>query len=634
MVNSTFILMVMPKLTFGHFFYKNIHNTNPYKCLYLHKFGFMKQLLCLFFLLLGSFSFSQNDEERLAADYYKRGEFEKALLSYQKLYDEQPNNYNYIYYLIKTYQQLEQFKTAETLLKSKIAIYQNPSLIIELGYNFQLQNATDKAKECYEEGLSKIEERPEYALLIARQFQEHSLLDYAIESYKKSMALDPNLNYNRELANVYGEQGNIELFFKHYMDYIESRPEYLNNAKTQFSEFISENKDNENNLILRKLLLKKIQTQPDTYWYELLSWLYIQEKAYSRAFTQEKALYMRQRESLSRIIELAMTALSEKENEVATEIFQYVLANTQNIGTILTANQYLLDIEIANASSKDLPAIQERYKQLFAAYGISEPTLGLQIAYGNFLAFHLNKPEEASNFLKESLKLQISSLQQAAVKMKLADILVFQEKFNEGLIYYTQIQANTKNSTIAQEARFKVAKTSYYKGDFEWAESQLKVLKASTSQLIANDALELKLLISDNKYEDSLHVALKLYAKADLMAYQNKNDEAISLLDKILTEHKGESIEDQALFKQAELFVQKKQYDKAIKNYELIIAYHNDGILADDAYYYLAELYNNVLESPEKAKPLYEKILFNHQDSIYFIEARKQFRMLRGDAIN
>src|SRR5690606_36465422 len=144
-------------------------------------------------------------------------------------------------------------------------------------------------------------------------------------------------------------------------------------------------------------------------------------------------------------------------------------------------------------------------------------------------------------------------------------------------------------STIAQEARFKVAKTSYYKGDFEWAESQLKILKASTSQLIANDALALKLLISDNKYEDSLHVALKLYAKADLMAFQNKNDEAISLLDKILTDHQDESIEDQALFKQAELLVQKHDYDKAIKNYELIIAYHNDGILVDDAYFYLAE---------------------------------------------
>ncbi|HLT33871.1 MAG TPA: tetratricopeptide repeat protein, partial [Aquaticitalea sp.] len=492
----------------------------------------------------------------------------------------------------------------------------------------------DKANECYEEAISKLEERADYAPLIGRQFEQHSLLDYAIKTYEKGMALDPNLNYNRELANVYGEQGNIEMLFTNYIAYIEFRPEFLNSAKREFSDFISENKDNENNLLLRRLLLKKIQIQPDTYWYEMLSWLFIQEKAYDRAFTQEKALYMRQRESLNRIIELALTALSDRESDLATEIFNYVLENTQNIATILTANQYLLDIETTDASPKDLPKIEDKYNQLFSTYGLSEQTLGLQIAYGNFLAFHLNRSEEASNFLKESLKLNLSPFQQATVKMKLADILVFQEKFNEGLIYYTQIQSNVKNSVLAQEARFKVAKTSYYKGDFEWAESQLKILKSSTSQLIANDALDLKLLISDNKYEDSLHVALKLYAKADLMAFQNKPDEAISLLDKVLTEHKGESIEDQALFKQAELFVQKKQYEKAVSNYESIIAHYSDGILADDAYYHLAELYNNILSEPEKAKALYEKIIFNHQDSIYFVEARKKFRMLRGDSIN
>lgn len=594
----------------------------------------MKQFVCLLFLLLGCLSFSQSDEEQLAADYYKRGEFEKALISYQKLYETQPNNYYYIFHLIKTYQELEQFDAAESLIKSKMAVYRNPSLVIELGYNYQLQGDMDKANECYEEAISKLEERADYAPLIGRQFEQHSLLDYAIKTYEKGMALDPNLNYNRELANVYGEQGNIEMLFTNYIAYIEFRPEFLNSAKREFSDFISENKDNENNLLLRRLLLKKIQIQPDTYWYEMLSWLFIQEKAYDRAFTQEKALYMRQRESLNRIIELALTALSDRESDLATEIFNYVLENTQNIATILTANQYLLDIETTDASPKDLPKIEDKYNQLFSTYGLSEQTLGLQIAYGNFLAFHLNRSEEASNFLKESLKLNLSPFQQATVKMKLADILVFQEKFNEGLIYYTQIQSNVKNSVLAQEARFKVAKTSYYKGDFEWAESQLKILKSSTSQLIANDALDLKLLISDNKYEDSLHVALKLYAKADLMAFQNKPDEAISLLDKVLTEHKGESIEDQALFKQAELFVQKKQYEKAVSNYESIIAHYSDGILADDAYYHLAELYNNILSEPEKAKALYEKIIFNHQDSIYFVEARKKFRMLRGDAIN
>ncbi|WCO01917.1 tetratricopeptide repeat protein [Psychroserpens ponticola] len=592
----------------------------------------MKQFLLIILLLSCVFGFSQN--EQLADNYFKRGEFEKALISYQKLYEKNQGNYKYIYKLVETYQQLEQYDNAQILLLQRISKSNNPSLLVELGYNYQLKGNLDISETYYTDALIAIDENPAFSYGVAKRLQDHSLLEKAIIAYKKGMALNPKQNFNVQLARIYGELGNIEQMFSNYIDYIESKPTYLNNGKRAFSDFISENSDNENNVSLRKLLLKKIQAQPDQIWYDMLSWLYIQEKAYNKAFIQEKALYKRNPESLSRITDLALTAINEKDYDTANSIFNYILENSQDIETRLTAHQYLLDIEITNASKKELKDIQDKYQTLFKQYGTYEQTIALQIAYGDFLAFNLHEPENASLFLKESLELELSSFQEATVKLKLGDILVFQEKFNEALIYYSQIQANLKNSTISQQARYKVAKTSYYKGDFKWAESQLKILKSSTSQLIANDALDLKLLISDNIQEDSLHTALRLYSKADLFAFQNKNEEAISLLGKILTEHKGETIEDQALFMQAKLFENTKQFDKAVANYEYIIANYRDEILADDAHFYLAQLYQTQLGEPEKAKPLYENIIFNHEDSIYFIEARKRFRMLRGDAIN
>lgn len=592
----------------------------------------MKQFLIIIFICSSVFSFSQN--EQLAESYFKRGEFEKALLSYQKLYEKTKGNYKYLYKLIETHQQLEQYEEVQILLLERISKGNNPTLLVELGYNYQLKGNTEMSETYFTDAIIAINEKPGFSYSVAKRFQDHSLLDKAIIVYKKGMTLNPKQNYNVQLARIYGELGNIEEMFSNYIDYIALKPEFLNNGKRAFSDFISENSDNENNISLRKLLLKKIQAQPDEMWYDMLSWLYIQEKAYSKAFVQEKALYRRNPESLSRITDLALTATTEKDYETANTIFNYILENSQDIETKLTAHQYLLDIEITNTNKKDLKDIQEKYIELFKQYGTYEQTISLQIAYGDFLSFNLHKPEEASRFLKKSLELELSLFQEATVKLKLGDILVFQEKFNEALIYYSQIQANLKNSTISQQARYKVAKTSYYKGDFEWAESQLKILKSSTSQLIANDALDLKLLISDNIQEDSLHTALRLYSKADLFAFQNKNDEAISLLDKVLKEHKGETIEDQALFMQAKLFEKTKQYEKAATNYEYIIANYRDEILADDAHFYLGELYQMQLGEPEKAKPLYENIIFNHEDSIYFIEARKRFRMLRGDAIN
>ena len=250
------------------------------------------------------------------------------------------------------------------------------------------------------------------------------------------------------------------------------------------------------------------------------------------------------------------------------------------------------------------------------------------------MAFYDNNIEGASTFLKTALNENLSALTAAKLKMKLADLFVAQNKFNQALVYYTQIQMAVKNSPLAQQARFKVAKTSYYIGDFDWAETQLKVLKSSTSQLTANDALELQLLITDHMGIDSLNSALKRYAKADLLSVQKKPKEALLLLDSILTDYKTDPIIDQVLLFQAHLYESQKQYMKAASNYLQIIKDHEEEILVDDAYFYLAELYRTHLEDSEKAQLSYESIIFNHEDSIHFVEARNQYRILRGDLIN
>ncbi|WP_411894165.1 tetratricopeptide repeat protein [Winogradskyella sp. A2] len=594
----------------------------------------MRKILLTIVLLLGLHFGNAQNNEILADSYYKKGEFKKALIIYQNLLKEKPYSYNYIFKVVDTHQQLEQFDIAQDILVQRLAKRRNPTLIVELGYNYQLRDSLDKAKTLYDEAIASIDEKPNYIYSIARKFEEHSLLDEAIEIYHKAKELTPDKDYSIQLARIYGDQGNVEKMFENYIEYIDYKPNYLNNIKRAVNDFISENKDNENNVFLRRQLLKKIQQNPSPYWYEMLSWLYVQEKAYAKSFVQEKALYKRNPESLDRIVELAITALNDNDDETTKDIFNYILNTTQDASTALTAHQYILEIDSKNADKKSLIRIDEKYNELFQTFGLSELTLSLQLAYGEFLAFYQKDTDAATKFLRKSMRLNISEFQEATVKLLLADILVLQEKFNEALIFYSQIQANLKNSTISQEARFKVAKTSYYKGDFDWAESQLKILKSSTSQLIANDALDLKLLISDNKYEDSTRTALKLYAKADLYIFQNKTDKAISILDKILEEHKGESIIDQALYQQAKLYEKKKLYNKAETNYLLIIKDYREDILMDDALYHLAELYNTYLAKPDDAKANFERIIFEHEDSIYFIDARKKFRMLRGDPIN
>ncbi|WP_434037099.1 tetratricopeptide repeat protein [Formosa sp. 4Alg 33] len=590
------------------------------------------RLILVCCMLLSFCAFSQQDI--VAKQYFKNGDFEKALISYKKLHENSPTNINYIKALADTHIQLKQYNEAEQLLKQAIDRMKFPSFYVELGYNFQLQDREEEAQENYEKAIQSLDENPSYVYSIARQFQEHSLLDLAIRSYEKAMTLNEEFDFSMQLSQIYGEQGNIEKMFVNYIDFVEKNPIYIDEIKRIFSDFLNENPDNENNVILRKTILRKIQQNPELIWNELLSWLFSQQKEFNKAFAQEKAIYNRLPESLNRMSQLASIATSEKDFETATRIYDYIIETSQDTDTKLNAHYHLLQFKTDLATEQEYKAIQSDYIKLFETYGSQSQTLKLQIAYGHFLAFYLHEIDQAETVLKQSLNQNISNTQIAEVKLELADILVLQEKFNEALIYYTQIQRSLKNSTISQEARFRVAKTSYYKGDFKWAESQLNILKQSTTQLIANDALELKLLISDNKYEDSTQTALKLYAKADLLAYQNKPKEAIVVLDTILKNHNSEPIAEQALYKQAQLFESQKAYNQAENNYELLIANHANGLLSDDAYFALAELYNHQLNRPEKAKPLYEYIIFNFADSIYFVEARSKFRTLRGDSLS
>lgn len=590
----------------------------------------MRYVFIILFLL-GNFAFSQ---EELANDYFTKGEFEKALSLYKKLEKDNKRNSTYKLKIIEIYRQLENLNEAESYLKSIIDYNSNPVYLIELGYNYQLKQDLINAENYFNLAEQKLDGNPGYAYSIARTYEKHSLLDKAILVYKKAMELNTDLNYNIQLARIYGEQGDIEKMFNSYMSFIQENSSYVDHAKRAISGFISEDSQNENNILLKKILLKKIQKEPDLIWNEFLSWLFIQQKDYKKSFIQEKAIFKRKPESLQRIIELAEITMDENQTDITKEILNYLITTSQNIDTIIKANNYLIQIETKEITDNNFKTIDNKYKNLFNQFGLNHQTLSLQLSYAHFLAFNVEQPEEAISFLKHTLEQPLSDFQIAETKLKLGDILVFQEKFNEALIYFTQIQRSLKNSTMSQEARFRVAKASYYKGDFDWAESQLKILKSSTSQLIANDALDLKLLISDNKFEDSTQTALKLYAKADLLAFQNKTNKAIEILNTILNNHKGETIEDQALYMQAKLYEQNHQYINAEANYKYIIANYIEDILADDALFMLAEIYRSHLEMPEKAKELYEQIIFNHADSIYFVEARKKFRALRGDAIN
>ena len=595
----------------------------------------MRNWLLVFCLLLCIPTEAQDDF--LAKQYLNDGDYGKAVVFYEKLVAKNPRRTDFSEGLVTCYQQLERYKDAEAFLLEKVANdYAMPTFFIELGYNYTLQNQAEKANEYYEMAIDKISVNPNYGYAIGYRFQKYALLDEAIRAYTTAMLLKPDLNYDFQLARIYGEKGEIEKMYQSYLALIKNGRASRANVLRNVDDFISEDPNAKNNIAFRKILLQNAQKEPDLLWNELLSWLFVQQKQLKSAFSQEKAIYKRAPiGSLDRLENLGHIAIEQSDYVTATAVFDYIVEKANDPRTKLGAELMRIEIDLVNATEKDLDAIEKKFVKLSQEYGNAPQTQPLQIAYANFLTFKKEKPEVAIALLQESLRLpSLGRFGEAYVKLALGDILVYDQKFNRALIYFTQIQKSLKNDVLGQEARFKVAQTSFYKGDFDWAFTQLKVLRGSTSQLIANDAMQLSLTISDNTLEDSTQTALKKYARADLLAYQKKNKEAIALLNDILENHKGEKIEDEALLRQGQLLEVQNQYESAAFNYRKLIEFYGDGILGDDAHFALAELYRNVLNEPEKAMAHYEKIIYQYQDSYYFPQARKNFRILRGDAIN
>lgn len=599
----------------------------------------MKKLFLYITLLFSLFAIGQN--EQLAQYYYDKGDFEKAKVSFEELLANIPQNNQYFLRTIDCYQQLKQFDIAEKAIQNRFTKYNLTSLLVELGYNFQLQKNDEKAKIYYEQAIDRIRKNPNEVYGIANAFEKKVQLEYALKAYQTATEIQPNFNFNYQQGLLYGQLGDFDKMITTFLEEAYTNPQNSIVIQNQFSRFITEEADNSFSDSLRKALILKVQKNQDLFWNRYLSWFYVQQKEFGKAFIQEKAIYKRNPESLSSILNLANLAIEEEDQEVAKEILDFVILNTKDLDLLVQAHSYLINLKIKKATEKEYATINTEIEALLKEFEISPFTLSLQLVQANFVTFNLKKPEQGKDIIKRALELQLNKYEVAQAKMKLADIFLFEEKFNQALLYYSQIETDLKNDAVAHEASLKAAKTSYFKGDFPWAIKQFKELKAANTQLIANDALEYFLLINDNTVADSTQTALKEFAKGDYLIYQNRNQEAITQFQLILKNFKGQ--DSRAMFEQAkqieavtqlrlgQLYEKTGEYNLALSQYQAIIDHHSNGIYIDEALFFSGEIYSKKINDAEKAKSLFEKIIFNHQDSIYFVEARKRFRELRGD---
>jgi tetratricopeptide (TPR) repeat protein len=579
-------------------------------------------------LFLSPFWVSAQNEQ-LAFNYIDAGEYEKAVTILEEVYSK--NKLLHLDKLLYCYQQLEQHDKALKFINELKPKNNNPTLLVEEGYIYQLQKKQSEADKKYQEALNEIDKNANFAYNLGSIFERKVLLDWALKAYENGQKANPNLNFDYQIAMIQGQLGNLEVMLNKLLDYGFNTPDGTSMVQNQLTRFLMDDTDGSFATTIRKNLLLRTQKSQDVYWNQFLSWFFVQQKEYGKAFIQEKAVYKRNPETIYNIIILGKLAIEENQYEDAKTIFQFILDNSTDPQLHLEAYNFLLDSQIKNAIPSEYQEIYSRLNSVLEKYHQNPYLTKIVLLTARFEAFYLKNSEIAKKRLNDYLNNSLNIREQAKVKMELADIMVYDEKFNQAILYYAQVEDNLKNDVLAHEASLKLAKANFYKKDFDWTLQQVKVLKQSPSLLIANDAVEMFLLIQDNSAEDSLRVALQSYATADLKLYQNKKEEALQLFLTILQKHKGESIEEGTLFKVGKIYEEKGDFNKALTYYQNILDNHKDGIYKDEALFYSAEIYRKHLLDNEKAKALYEKVVLEHPDSLYYTESRKQYRTLRGD---
>ncbi|MFN0032557.1 MAG: tetratricopeptide repeat protein [Flavobacteriales bacterium] len=579
----------------------------------------------------------------LAEYYYSQGQYEQAKLYYEKLYKTNKTNRIYTNY-VNTLVALKDFETAEGLVKKKIKENNKDGFgYLSLGDLYKKFEMSEEAKEQFDEAVKKVEPTRSNIGRLALEFENINEPEYALKVYEKGRSEGKDgYEYTFEIAKCQGNLGNYQQMTDTYLDLVVQEPAYLQTVQNSLNRTLNLQENEENQTMLKNKLLKRTQQSPEESMYsELLIWYFMQKKDFASAFVQASGLDKRLSENGYRIVNLASLAHNNKDYDTALRAYQYIIDKGPAGDYYITAK--IERLQVMKEQLEERPGINtEAYKELEAAYEASLNQVGkkyetaiMMKELAHVQAFYLDKSEAAIVLLREATNLPgLDTKTQAVCKLELGDILLFRNEVWDASLLFSQVELDFKEDILGSEAKFRNARISYFTGDFEWAQGQLDVLKASTTKLISNDAIDLSLLITDNFNMDTTVVPMQQYARADLLSYQNNFELANTTLDSIADAFPMHTLADEIKMMKAGMCMKQAKYEEAKTLYQSVLDFHFTDITADDALYKLADMQQFIFNDNAKAMELFEKLIIEFPGSLYVVDARKRFRELRGDAIN
>ncbi len=573
-------------------------------------------------------------DDQMASQCFMNQDYEKAKEIYAKLYkDYQQINYfnQYVECLIR----LREFDEAEKKLKSFTK--DNPTQVkskVDLIYVYLMDDQKDKAEKLFNEIMKTLPENANVIQSYVNTLRSRNLNEQALALLEKGAKINnEGRTFNLDRANIYQAMANYQEAFKYYFIELENNPDQYKSIKMRLQSMLFYDVNKSITDELRIALLKKTQEKPDNVQFaELLVWLALQEEDYDIALEQCKSIDRRGNDQEAQIISLSNICLDNRQYDVAHDGFDYIRKKGKSHPLYADALIGLINSDYQKFKAEnvtDIKAYETLAKRISEAYeevGANEYA-NLVVTQSDIMAYQLGQQDEAISLIESTLEQTTGKIEQARLKLKLADIYLHEDEVWEATLLYSQVDKSMKEEPLGHEARFKNAQLRYFIGEFAWAQVQLNVLKAATSKLIANDAMTLTLIIKDNLETDSTGIELCRLARADYRIFQRKDTEALTLLDNIISNGNETSI-PHALFRKAQITEKNKDYESAKNIYMSIVERYAYSYMADAALMQAALIEQNNLKDKASAAQHYEKLIDEYPTSIYTAQAKKNYRKL------
>lgn len=595
---------------------------------------FLTACFSIFLWVLGA------QDINLANQYYINGEYEKSASLFGQILEANPSNEFALNRYVESMLNLEKFEECEKLLKKQIKKTPNSgNLYVQYGALLDRQGKANEAKEQYEKAIQTM--APDYNSVnrLASQFTTANKYDLAIRAYEKGAdLLKDKYVFAFNLGELYRRKGEPAKMIEQYLNSLSSTS--MNSVQT-ITVYLSRFLEGDDFTELQTQLYTRIQEDEKPEYIEVLAWSFMQRKDYKNALRQLKALDARLNESGQRIYQMAQDATEAKDYDAAISAFEYIIQQKGQQNPYFFPSKQGAMMNRRNKitqglayTSADLKTLEGDYRSFITEFGMNRQTSSIVLELAELEAIYINDLPVAIQLLDSLVKAPgIQRDEQARAKINLADYYLMMGERWESTLLYSQVDKAYKEEILGQEARFKNAKLAYYNGDFQWAQAQFDVLKSSTSKLIANDALDLSVFIMDNLNLDTTADAITLYAGAELLVFQNRFEEAVARLDTLRRNFPEHSLQDDIYYLLAQIAEKKSDFVRAAALYQKVADEYKEDIRADNALYALARLYEVRLNAPEKAQALYEKIFIDYSGSVFAVEARKRYRILRGDKV-